>query len=454
MASSDALTTPKPLSATASSTTTVQQPSQSQSLSHPHPNPQLQPRTQAMAPSTAQTGAKPNGPASFPQLSASTEEILKRMSANGGVQPGWEAAREQVLQRMKTSHNIQTPPPAQASGRGRGRGGRGSSASKGRSPGTASAANDVPASAPTTAPGRGRAGARGRGGSGRGGKRKRIKKEDDENDDDDEPSSSEELTPLPTKTKSGRRVHRPTHYDPATKTPTRRRGAYRRNANAEITTTCRTCGRGHSPTSNMIVFCDACNTPYHQFCHEPPIGEDIVKVEEKEWLCTLCRGGAGSRLAVEVVKPFSGESLSLDEMNRDTELAKKRAYISNLPRSTLVTLLLHATTLHPTLPISTTTSTDGTATSASALPLSALPNGPTPPSEPSPLQADLIEPDPDPSNPLAPIPKPGHGLRLPPESEDLDWLVDEDFTVFSHIYRDPTEGGMVKNMAEHDTLES
>jgi hypothetical protein len=39
-------------------------------------------------------------------------------------------------------------------------------------------------------------------------------------------------------------------------------------------------------------------------------------------------------------------------------------------------------------------------------------------------------------------PKAGHGIRLPPEAEDMAWLVDDDFLTFSHIYRElPPAGG-------------
>lgn len=40
-------------------------------------------------------------------------------------------------------------------------------------------------------------------------------------------------------------------------------------------------------------------------------------------------------------------------------------------------------------------------------------------------------------DPPAHYPKPGHGLArtLPPESEDLPWLVDDNFEVFSHSWK-------------------
>lgn len=297
--------------------------------------------------SAAQLAQRPttqpvNGVASFPQLSASTEEIVKRINANGGAQPGLQAAREQVLQRIVTSENIATPTRQTMPGRGRGRGrgrARGSTGSGTRS---LRERKEGAANAPSTPTSRrGRASSRGRGGSKRGGARKRIKTEEDEEeefDDDGQTSdvrngavdvkpradtvlkpyttSSETFTSLPTKTKSGRRVHRPTQYDPAVKTPTRRRGPYRRLAEATI---CRVCQRGYSPSKNMIVYCDGCNTPYHQYCHDPPIEDDVVKVEEKEWACIECtslrRNASAKGLSeVELQTAVGGEGLSPEEV--------------------------------------------------------------------------------------------------------------------------------------------
>lgn len=38
----------------------------------------------------------------------------------------------------------------------------------------------------------------------------------------------------------------------------------------------------------MIVFCDGCNTPYHRFCHHPPIDQAVIDEVDKEWYCTQC----------------------------------------------------------------------------------------------------------------------------------------------------------------------
>ena len=38
----------------------------------------------------------------------------------------------------------------------------------------------------------------------------------------------------------------------------------------------------------MIVFCDGCNTPYHRFCHHPPIDQSVIDEVDKEWYCKAC----------------------------------------------------------------------------------------------------------------------------------------------------------------------
>lgn len=468
--------------------------------SNPSAQASAQPQAQQQIPSSNLganrqiAAAQPiNDATALPRLSATTEQILRRINANGGAQPALQAAREQVLQQMVTTQNVsapkQPPPPRRGSGRGRGRGG-GSSGTKVEKPRRESAAT---AGSPTN-PGRGRGSGRARGG-GRGGRRRRVKKEEVEYDDEDETSdhttSSETFTSLPTTTKSGRAINRPTQYDPATKTPTRRRGPYRRMAEASV---CRVCQRGHSPSRNLIVFCDGCNTPYHQYCHDPPVEDEVVKVEEKEWLCSYCTGSrqtapTGGLGEAELRTAVGGERLSLEE---------RRAYFLRLPHASLVSLLLHATSLQPTLPLflpnaeallspisavqcrapslaaanfksteivpgtsgynasqgedrqmSDMTSSRGQAaappatgslgdiTFASHHSLSntstankLLPPAPLPPATPHDLH--LQQPL---HVPYQHYPKSGNGIRLPPlTDEDLAWLVDDDFVSFTHLY--------------------
>jgi hypothetical protein len=93
-------------------------------------------------------------------------------------------------------------------------------------------------------------------------------------------------------TKSGRSVQKPTTFVPPTApSPTtnpthkRKRVFTRRNPESAV---CKVCLRGTSPTSNMIVFCDGCNSPYHRFCHQPAIEQSVVDVVDKEWFCRRC----------------------------------------------------------------------------------------------------------------------------------------------------------------------
>ena len=121
-----------------------------------------------------------NVAASFPQLSATTEEILKRVSANASAHtggPGWEAARQQVLQSMVTSDKLLAP-VVMTSKRGRGRGkARVAAGGIGRGAGDFGRVNAQGLTNGTPSVGRVRGGRGGRGrgrGRGRGGKRKRA----------------------------------------------------------------------------------------------------------------------------------------------------------------------------------------------------------------------------------------------------------------------------------------
>ena len=39
------------------------------------------------------------------------------------------------------------------------------------------------------------------------------------------------------------------------------------------------------------------------------------------------------------------------------------------------------------------------------------------------------------SDPPAHFPKPGNGLKLRSDNDDMQWLIDDNFEVFSHIYK-------------------
>jgi hypothetical protein len=95
-------------------------------------------------------------------------------------------------------------------------------------------------------------------------------------------------SPVVTMTKSGRSVQKPTAFVPPPPSPTttnKRKRPYRRNPESAV---CKVCLRGTSPANNMIVFCDGCNTPYHRYCHHPPIDQAVIDEVDKEWYCKQC----------------------------------------------------------------------------------------------------------------------------------------------------------------------
>ena len=105
----------------------------------------------------------------------------------------------------------------------------------------------------------------------------------DESDEDDEASISENF---PKVTSSGRAVNKPAHFTPAVSdTPPKKRGPSKKSVENAL---CKRCARGHSPASNMIVFCDGCNLGWHQMCHDPAISDEAVKDESAAWFCADC----------------------------------------------------------------------------------------------------------------------------------------------------------------------
>jgi hypothetical protein len=149
---------------------------------------------------------------------------------------------------------------------------------------------------------------------GRGGKRKRN------DEDDDNSSDSEIITTSAQTTKSGRNVQKPTSFVPppqpspqATPVYKRKKPTYRKNPESAV---CKVCLRGVSPASNMIVFCDGCNTPYHQWCHQPPIDKSVIEEIDKEWFCRPCeRERIQPVPEVEVLGFVAAEGASAEEVS-------------------------------------------------------------------------------------------------------------------------------------------
>lgn len=129
----------------------------------------------------------------------------------------------------------------------------------------------------------------------------------------DDSDVSVSYSPLPTTTKSGRNVSKPVQFVPAIPSPTAGTKRKRGNRKPSESSVCKVCQRGHSPPSNMIVFCDGCNTPYHQYCHDPPIENNVVQVAEKEWHCAICQRSKNQAMT-GLAGLVTGEDLSVEEV--------------------------------------------------------------------------------------------------------------------------------------------
>jgi hypothetical protein len=243
------------------------------------------------------------------QFSAATEMILKRLRGEGGplnpsaalgmrsgattgaVQPpGYEDVRRSVLQGMKTTLNMDIPPVTAKKNP--------KVAAVAR---TATPTNVEASASPVSGSGSGKGKAAARAGKAKAGtKRKRVKDESDSADDsaamsglggDSDSDGHGSVTNMPKQTLSGRKVVKPAQFNPAAvEGPTRKRGPYnyKRTGRSVEQALCKRCGRGHSPASNMIVFCDGCNIGWHQMCHDPLVLDELVKDESKEWFCNDC----------------------------------------------------------------------------------------------------------------------------------------------------------------------
>ncbi|KAM0789846.1 hypothetical protein ACM66B_006693 [Microbotryomycetes sp. NB124-2] len=214
-----------------------------------------------------------------------------------------------------------------------------------------------PGSAPRGRP-RGRPrGSRARGGRGRGRGTKRARDsspeddfemvDDDSNDeedhDDDNASIGQDnlnedqddytgLEGLPSTTKSGRKISRPTPFVPTVK-PTIQRRKRGSMLNPDAFLMCQVCKEGHSAEQNKLVICDACSKGWHQLCHEPNIQEELVN-SDTPFRCKNCDYKlAKSRPDVDVTV---GEWSA----NADYTAREKQEWLESLPLHSLVNFVL------------------------------------------------------------------------------------------------------------------
>ncbi|WEW55020.1 hypothetical protein PRK78_000447 [Emydomyces testavorans] len=319
-------------------------------------------------------------------------------------------------------------------------------------------------------------------------------------------SESDECTSLTTQTKSGRQIHRPTVFAPqqnsastsATgptvspagaadgQSPPRKKRRVRKGK--EVNITCERCERGYSPSSNPIVFCDDCNGAWHQFCHDPPIGIDVVKVKESEWFCSECRPVKVSASTEAIANSTEGgmavtttayDNSFLEAHNlvggSDFTYAEKLGYLSRLSHAALVHLLVQISDSDPDLPLFPSNlkdlhpstfipSSTSKPSNQTINPLSQEDPTQTTPSSSAPSHT-TSQPTTDPENQPAPCnsapvaapapsydsddeyipehrlyPRPGNGFRLPPDSVDLDMLLeDASCPTFSHALHGPAK---------------
>lgn len=202
----------------------------------------------------------------------------------------------------------------------------------------------------------------------------------------DSSSDESDIAPSATQTKSGRQINRPSLYVPPTVSPTaikettnsprltntmaapvasvRKRGrAIRKRKDTNVT--CVHCQRGHSPLTNAIVFCDECNKAWHQLCHDPPIDNEVVTVQEKEWLCGGCRPVPLKLVFPSMVKgnPTSESrplgppvqpplpTVQVEVGGEGYSNNERRGYLSSLSHATLVDLLVTISDRNPSLPV-------------------------------------------------------------------------------------------------------
>lgn len=292
-------------------------------------------------------------------------------------------------------------------------------------------------------------------------------------------SSKEDGTaspPAPTMTKSGRQVQKPSTYNPATADQSsgkRRGGQPISKARTAEQALCKRCTRMHSPASNQMVFCDGCNDGWHQMCHEPWIEDDAVRDASRAWFCADCQARRDRHFAKRQKAAASSSAGTARESWAGKSAHQKRSYLSALPQSDLVALVMYVLDLHPDLAVFPPS--DGTPPARSPRG-EALPNTPASPGTPvrskvsggsgrSPAskargqvpaanggqakdqKEDMAitvtgqeQDDDEDEDPLAPPwPQPGKGLynMLPPDEDDDKHLVDDDdYEAFSVVIYD------------------
>ncbi|KAK5064873.1 hypothetical protein LTR84_000707 [Exophiala bonariae] len=295
----------------------------------------------------------------------------------------------------------------------------------------------------------------------------------------DSRESSIEYNPIATHTRSGRQTQKPLNLpttkviaspvsktvssnSPANVTPSSaikthpkiKRRVYRGREQFAL---CEHCLRGHGPAGNVIVFCDACNKCWHQRCHEPQISGQTVSDSKAEWFCSDCdrilhgkKGKSrvkGSVAPAKVAPPippaptfvYVGPRVGGRLLNNDQKLA----YLNTLSKEQLISLLMDGAYLAPDLPIFETLvqalppggSLGAQFTSTYVTPVS---HGPGQGDADGVGGNEAADEGYDGyyDEHAALYPKPGFGVQLPPEREDLHMMLEgKETRTFSHWMR-------------------
>jgi hypothetical protein len=157
-------------------------------------------------------------------------------------------------------------------------------------------------------------------------------------------------TPIAT-TKSGRQVLKPTTYNPAAMdSSSGKKRVYSKTRTTEQAL-CKLCTRMASPDWNQIVFCDGCNDPWHQQCHDPWIPDDLVKDSSKTWYCSTCQTKRDHQTSSKKQRVVSTVTIPTTVPWTNAPVQQKRAYLSTLSQQDLVGLIMGVLETHPELPI-------------------------------------------------------------------------------------------------------
>lgn len=161
-------------------------------------------------------------------------------------------------------------------------------------------------------------------GSGRATKRRRGDSDEDEGGTEKyDTDATENFSPLPAQSRSGRKIFKATTFTPVGIEATRGENLpggpgggggiqKKRRRRGGLNSVCKNCGRGPSPGRNMIVYCDDCDTAWHQHCHDPPVSPATVRAEQEQWFCADCETAREEKQ--RLVGKISAEGMSLAEV--------------------------------------------------------------------------------------------------------------------------------------------